>query len=68
MRKKVDPRIRTLVENSVKLRQRCMFVVVGDKERDANTVAVVSVPKAMNHVEGGWPKDIDYTEAEHTIR
>lgn len=22
----------------------------------------------MNHVEGGWPKDVDYTEAEHVIR
>lgn len=37
-------------------------------EHEANTVAVVSVPKAMNHIEGGWPKDIDHTEAEHTIR
>ena len=22
----------------------------------------------MNHLEGGWPRDIDYTDAEHTIR
>ena len=22
----------------------------------------------MNHVEGGWPKEVDYTEAEHVIR
>ena len=34
MRKKVDPRIRTLVENGVKARQRSMFVIVGDKARD----------------------------------
>ena len=34
MRKKIDPRIRTLVENSVKLRQRGIFVIVGDKGRD----------------------------------
>eukprot|EP00887_Chlorella_sp_A99_P003429 scaffold7.g3429.t1 len=34
MRKKVDSRIRTLVENGVKLRQRSLFVVVGDKGRD----------------------------------
>ncbi len=34
MRKKVDSRIRTLVENCVKLRQRSMFVIVGDKGRD----------------------------------
>jgi hypothetical protein len=30
----VDPRIRTLVENGVKLRQRSLFVIVGDKGRD----------------------------------
>jgi tRNA(Met) C34 N-acetyltransferase TmcA len=34
MRKKVDSRIRTLVENCVKLRQRSMFVIIGDKGRD----------------------------------
>ncbi|GMH35584.1 hypothetical protein BSKO_03452 [Bryopsis sp. KO-2023] len=34
MKKKVDPRIRTLVENCVKLRQRGMFVIVGDKGRE----------------------------------
>ena len=37
-------------------------------EHDANTEAVILAAKAMNHVEGGWPKDIDCTEAEHTIR
>ncbi|CAM6087692.1 unnamed protein product [Calypogeia fissa] len=34
MRKKVDSRIRTLVENGVKTRQRSLFVIVGDKGRD----------------------------------
>lgn len=34
MRKKVDSRIRTLVENCVALRQRSVFVIVGDKGRD----------------------------------
>lgn len=34
MRKKVDSRIRTLVENSVKTGQRSLFVIVGDKGRD----------------------------------
>jgi N-acetyltransferase 10 len=34
MRKKVDSRIRTLVENCVKLRQRGLFVIIGDKGRD----------------------------------
>ncbi|GAA0144820.1 RNA processing factor [Lithospermum erythrorhizon] len=34
MRKKVDERIRTLIENGVKMRHRSMFVIVGDKSRD----------------------------------
>ena len=34
MRKKVDQRIRTLVENGVKLNERSMFVVVGDRGRE----------------------------------
>lgn len=34
MRKKVDERIRTVIENGVKTRHRSMFVIVGDKSRD----------------------------------
>ncbi|KAF5839809.1 GNAT acetyltransferase 2-domain-containing protein [Dunaliella salina] len=34
MRKKVDSRIRTLVENCVKTRHRSLFVIIGDKARD----------------------------------
>ena len=34
MRKKVDSRIRTLVENGVKLNERTLFVVVGDRARE----------------------------------
>ena len=34
MRKKVDQRIRTLIENGVKLNERTMFVVVGDRGRE----------------------------------
>lgn len=30
----MDQRIRTLVENGVKLRQRSLFVIVGDRGRD----------------------------------
>lgn len=37
-------------------------------EHEANTEAVILASKAMSHVEGGWPKDVDYSEAEHTIR
>lgn len=34
VRKKVDSRVRTLIENGVKLRHRTMFVVIGDKSKD----------------------------------
>ena len=34
MRKKVDSRIRTLVENNVQRGHRSLFVIVGDKGRD----------------------------------
>ncbi|KAJ9171333.1 hypothetical protein P3X46_014718 [Hevea brasiliensis] len=34
MRKKVDDRIRTMIENGVKARHRSMFVIIGDKSRD----------------------------------
>jgi N-acetyltransferase 10 len=34
IRKKVDERIRTLIENGMRQRQRSMFVIVGDKSRD----------------------------------
>jgi N-acetyltransferase 10 len=34
MRKKIDSRIRTLVENCVKTGHRSLFVIVGDKGRD----------------------------------
>lgn len=33
MHVKVDPRVKTLIENGVKMRHRTMFVVVGDKFR-----------------------------------
>ncbi len=34
MRKKIDKRIRTLIENGIKNRERTMFVLVGDKGKD----------------------------------
>lgn len=34
VRKKVDARIRTMIENCVKLQHRGMVVIVGDKGRD----------------------------------
>lgn len=34
VRKKIDNRIRVMIENGVQLGHRTMFVVVGDKGRD----------------------------------
>ena len=34
MRKKVDPRVRTLIENGVARRERSLLVLIGDKARD----------------------------------
>lgn len=34
MKKKVDSRIKTLIENAIKLRTRSLFVIVGDRGRD----------------------------------
>jgi N-acetyltransferase 10 len=34
MKKKVDPRVRTLIENGVALNQRTFFVLVGDRGKD----------------------------------
>lgn len=34
VRKKVDGRIRTLIENGVKTRTRSLFVIVGDRGKD----------------------------------
>lgn len=34
VKKKIDNRIRVLIENGVKLGHRTMFVIIGDKARD----------------------------------
>ncbi len=34
MKKKVDIRIKTLIENGLKTRQRTLFVIIGDRGRD----------------------------------
>lgn len=34
VKKKIDNRIRLMIENGVKLKYRTMFVIVGDKGRD----------------------------------
>lgn len=44
--KKVDSRIKTLIENGVALRQRSLFVVVGDKGRDQVSIMSSNLLKA----------------------
>ena len=34
MKKKIDARVRTLIENGVATKQRSLFVLVGDKGKD----------------------------------
>jgi dynein intermediate chain 2 len=43
-------------------------VVQDMSEHEANTEMVEYRSSGMFHMEGGWPKDIDFTEVEHTIR
>ena len=40
----------------------------GSPPLQVNTTAVVLVNKAMCHLEGGWPKEVDCTEVEQVIR
>ncbi|KAJ6737099.1 RNA CYTIDINE ACETYLTRANSFERASE 2 [Salix viminalis] len=47
MRKKVDERIRTLIENGVKLRHRSLFLITGDKSRDQIVYLHYMLSKAM---------------------
>ena len=54
-----------VVRNPVTTATQC---VPDMSEHEANTTAVIYASKAMSHREGGWPKDVDPTEAEHTIR
>lgn len=37
-------------------------------EHEANTQQILHRSTGMLHTEGGWPKDVDSTEAEHVIR
>eukprot|EP00793_Prasinoderma_coloniale_P004648 PRCOL_00000409-RA len=37
-------------------------------EHEVNTLAATFQNKGMVHQEGGWPRDIDYTEIEQTVR
>ncbi|KAL7748979.1 hypothetical protein RI367_005628 [Sorochytrium milnesiophthora] len=37
-------------------------------EHEVNTESYVLANKGIQHTEGGWPKDVDYTDVEHTLR
>lgn len=37
-------------------------------EHEANTERVVVAHTSMRHVEGGWPKDVDFTEPTDVTR
>lgn len=46
VKKKIDNRIRVMIENGVKMKHRTMFVIVGDKGRDQ----VRFTTKALSHI------------------
>lgn len=54
----MDPRIRMMIENGVKSKQRTMFVVVGDKGRDQVFAAVVAPVDSL----------VEVMRAEHPLR
>mmetsp|Transcript_23934 Transcript_23934/g.50785 ORF Transcript_23934/g.50785 Transcript_23934/m.50785 type:complete len:1044 (-) Transcript_23934:478-3609(-) len=65
MRKKIDARVRTLIENGVKLRHRSMFVIVGDAAREqvVNLHYMLSkaVVKARPSVLWCYKKELGFT-------
>jgi N-acetyltransferase 10 len=75
MKKKVDSRIRTLIENGVKMRHRSLFVIVGDKGRDQVVNLHYMLSKASVRPRPGvlwcYKKDLGFSRctrrAENTI-
>lgn len=65
MRKKVDSRVRTLIENGVRLSQRSLVVLVGDKGRDqvVNLHYMLSKSRAKTRPNVLWcyKKDLGFT-------
>jgi hypothetical protein len=47
VKKKIDNRIRVMIENGVKLGHRSMFVIVGDKGRD-QVILLIFSSKVIN--------------------
>lgn len=39
-----------------------MLILYSSSEHEANTERLITKHTSMRHVEGGWPKDVDFTE------
>lgn len=48
VKKKIDNRIRVMIENGVKLGHRTMFIIVGDKARDQVNAASLRKKKELS--------------------
>ena len=64
VKKKIDPRVRTLIENGTALRQRTMFVLVGDRGRDQ----VVNLHYMLSKAMVSWSRDEQWILRRHTRR
>ena len=49
-------------------RSEGFFLLRTPDSAQANTQQICLRTQGMSHTEGGWPKDVDCTEAEHVIR
>ncbi|XP_048411502.1 dynein axonemal intermediate chain 2 isoform X3 [Stegostoma tigrinum] len=60
----------SLAENFIEKNPIDVFVQVSKdmSEHEANTERFKTETRGINHVEGGWPKDINANDLEHTIR
>lgn len=43
VKKKIDNRIRVMIENGVKMKHRTLFVIVGDKGRDQVSFVLAAI-------------------------
>ena len=50
------------IANGCKKLTLCWGVVVVFVQSEANTERLITKHTSMRHVEGGWPKDVDFTE------
>ncbi|XP_041073166.1 dynein intermediate chain 2, axonemal [Carcharodon carcharias] len=60
----------TLAENFIEKNPVDVFIQVSKdmSEHEVNTERFKTETRGINHVEGGWPKDINANDLEHTIR